>query len=312
MSGAVITKQEEGTFLVLFNRSGYVLNFSTNDFDVFTTNSIGEALCAKYGLSKGKSLTAYLNSASDENRLKLLSDLFHYYEENMEYEYNENYEDDLYWGSGISRYDERYARIYKKCKSIIDRLEGGSSAIAKTADDLKGKFSSEYMSQQIELMVSMQSTTPTNAIGLAKELIESCCKTILDELGIEWSKNDDVPQLTNKVMSALSLLPANIHETDQGVDAIKAVLGNLRAIPTKLAEIRNPFGSGHGKVHLFKDWKNAMRSWQLEVALHSLILSGVHMRNKSKSVCHPVSWKLKVFLDIMRDENDKKCPIYQN
>ena len=252
MTGAVITKQEEGTFLMLFNRSGYVLNFSTNDFDVFTTNSIGEALCAKYGLSKGKSLIAYLNSASDENRFKLLSDLFHYYEENMEYEYNENYEDDLYWGSSISRYDERYARIYKKCKTIIDRLEGGSSAITKTADDLKGKFSSEYMSQQIELMVSMQSTNPTNAIGLAKELIESCCKTILDELGIEWSKNDDVPQLTNKVMSALSLLPANIHETDQGADAIKAVLGNLRAIPTKLAEIRNPFGSGHGKSASFQ------------------------------------------------------------
>lgn len=46
MPGAVITKQEEGTFLMLFNRSGYVLNFSTNDFDVFTTNSIGEVLCA--------------------------------------------------------------------------------------------------------------------------------------------------------------------------------------------------------------------------------------------------------------------------
>ena len=88
---AEITKQEEGTFLMLFNRSGYVLNFSTNDFDVFTTNSIGEALCA------------YLNSATDENRFKLLSDLFHYYEDKMEYEYNEDYEDDLYWGSSISR-----------------------------------------------------------------------------------------------------------------------------------------------------------------------------------------------------------------
>lgn len=249
---AEITKQEEGTFLMLFIRSGYVLNFSTNDFDVFTTNSIEEALCAKYGLSKGKSLIAYLNSATDEKRFKLLSDLFHYYEDNMEYEYNENYEDDLYWGSSISRYDERYARIYKKCKTIIDRLEGGSSAIAKTADDLKGKFSSEYMSQQIELMVSMQLTNPTNAIGLAKELIESCCKTILDELGIEWSKNDDVYQLTNKAMSALNLLPANIQETDQGADAIKAILGNLRAIPTKLAEIRNPFGSGHGKSASFQ------------------------------------------------------------
>ena len=43
----MMTKQEEGIFLMLFNRIGYVLNFSTNNFDVFTTNSIGEALWAK-------------------------------------------------------------------------------------------------------------------------------------------------------------------------------------------------------------------------------------------------------------------------
>jgi len=249
---SMMTKQEEGTFLILFNRNGYVLNFSTNDFDVFTTNSVGEALCAKYTLSKGKSLNAYLNSASKENRFKLISDLFHYYKDNMEYEYNKNYEDDLYWGSGVSRYDEKYARIYQKCKAIMDRLEGSSSVIAKTADNLKEKFSSEYMSKQIELMVSIQSTNPTNAIGMAKELIESCCKTILEDLGIAWSKTDDVPQLTSKTMDVLNLLPANVQETDQGADAIKAVLGNLRAIPSKLAEIRNPFGSGHGKSASFQ------------------------------------------------------------
>ena len=250
MSG--ITKMEEGTFLMLFNRSGYVLNFSTNDFDIFTTNSIGEALCEKFGLSKGKSLTAYLNNASDENRFKLISDLFYYYKENMEYEYNENYEDDIYWVSSVSRYDERYARIYKKCKVIMDRLEGVPSVITKTADNLKNKFSSEYMSRQIELMVSMQLTNPTNAIGLSKELIESCCKTILDELNIEWGKNDDVPQLANKTLNALNLLPVNVQETDQGAEAIRAVLGNLRGIPTKLSEIRNPFGSGHGKSASFQ------------------------------------------------------------
>lgn len=61
------------------------------------------------------------------------------------------------------------------------------------------------MTQQIELMVSMQATNPTNAIGTAKELIESCCKTILDEMGIPWSKTDDVPQLTNKTLDALNL-----------------------------------------------------------------------------------------------------------
>ena len=35
-------------------------------------------------------------------------------------------------------------------------------------------------------------------------------------------------------------------------DRLKEILGNLRAIPTKLAEIRNPFGSGHGKSASFQ------------------------------------------------------------
>lgn len=93
---AVITKQEQGTFLMLFNRNGYVLDFTTNDFDIFTINSIGEALCTKYNLSKGKSLTTYLNNTSDENRLKLICDLFYHYQDNMKYEYSKDYEDDVY------------------------------------------------------------------------------------------------------------------------------------------------------------------------------------------------------------------------
>lgn len=247
----IITKKEEGIFLLLFNRDGYVLDFSNNSFDVFTTASIGEAIQTKYSLSKGKSLVAYLNDADDSNRTKLLVDLFHHYEEKMEYEFNKDYEDDFWWGSS-SRYNEKYAKLYQKCKEVVDRLEGSTVVITQTAEELKMKFSSEYLSRQIDLMVKMQVSDPTNAIGMAKELIESCCKTILDEKGIAYTKNDDVPQLADKTMDALNLLPANVQPTDRGADAIKAVLGNLRAIPTKLAEIRNPFGSGHGKSASFK------------------------------------------------------------
>ena len=107
------------------------------------------------------------------------------------------------------------------------------------------------MARQIKLMVSMQRTNPTEAIGKAKELIESCCKTILDEMGIPWSKNDDVSQLSGKVLKELDLLPDIIQPSDPGADSIKALLGNLRAIPSKLAELRNPYGSGHGKSASF-------------------------------------------------------------
>jgi len=241
-----ISRKEESVFLTLFIRNGYVLDFSDDEFNKFTLNSIGEALKEEYGLSKGKSLKAYLENASDRNRTKLLMDLFRHYEEKMEYEFNPEYEEDL-WMCDIKRYDERCAHIYRKCKAIINRLDGVVTAISQTADELKSKFSSRYLSAQIDMMKEMQTKNPTEAIGKAKELIESCCKTILDDLKISWIKNDDVPQLTSKVMKALNLLPENVQVTDKGADTIKAALGNLRAIPTELAKLRNLYGSGHGK-----------------------------------------------------------------
>lgn len=37
-----------------FNRDVYLLNFSTNDFDAFTMESVGNTLCDTYKQSKSK------------------------------------------------------------------------------------------------------------------------------------------------------------------------------------------------------------------------------------------------------------------
>ena len=87
---AVINSLEIGLFMKLFNRSGYVLNFSTCDFDVFTMESVGIPLCSQYGLSKGKSLMAFVNEADEKDVIKILCDLFEYYESRYEHEYTEN------------------------------------------------------------------------------------------------------------------------------------------------------------------------------------------------------------------------------
>ena len=84
-----ISHLERGIFLSLFNRGGYVLDFSMNDFDNFTLMSIGLALCDHYRESKGKSLTAFLNECTDAEALKLLNDLMDYYELHYESEYTE-------------------------------------------------------------------------------------------------------------------------------------------------------------------------------------------------------------------------------
>ena len=199
-------------------------------------------------MSKGKSLAAYVQNAPIENVEKLLKDLLSYYEENYEYEYTETEDEEEF---GYSRYDAEYARTYKKCRAYMDRILNITTPLAVNAAELKEKFSSEYLSKQIELMLKMQNENPTDAIGKAKELIESCCKTILDNKGVKWDKNWDMGRLTGETLNLLNLTPKSISGTDPVSENIKAVLGNLRGISTKLAEIRNPYGSGHGKSASF-------------------------------------------------------------
>ena len=133
----------------------------------------------------------------------------------------------------------------------MDRILNITTPLAVNAAELKEKFSSEYLSKKIELMLKMQNENPTDAIGKAKELIESCCKTILDNKGVKWDKNWDMGRLTGETLNLLNLTPKSISGTDPVSENIKAVLGNLRGISTKLAEIRNPYGSGHGKSASF-------------------------------------------------------------
>ena len=43
-------------------------------------------------------------------------------------------------------------------------------------------------------------------------------------------------------------MPKNISDDVKGAKSIKAILGNLKAIAQGVAELRNLYGSGHGKV----------------------------------------------------------------
>ena len=247
----LLNKVEIGAFLKLFNRGGYVLDFSTNEFDVFTLDSIGVAVCEKYQMSKGKSLMAYISDATPEEQFKLIKDLFEYYEFNYADEYMTSVDGKPI--AGNYRYSAEHASSYKKCKEIMDRVASSSIIpLTPSANNLKHKFSSEFLSQQIDIMLSMTTSNPTEAIGKSKELIESCCKTILEDRNIAWDKNWDVGQLVGETIKILKLMPKDIPETAPAAAEIKALLGNLRAITTNMATIRNAYGSGHGKSAAYK------------------------------------------------------------
>jgi hypothetical protein len=101
--------------------------------------------------------------------------------------------------------------------------------------------------QQLTQMEGAVDTDPELAIGKAKEFVESICKTILDERNVEHDRKDDLPTIVKKTTKALHLTTDDISDTAKAADTIKKMLNNLGTIVQGSAELRNAYGTGHGK-----------------------------------------------------------------
>lgn len=93
----------------------------------------------------------------------------------------------------------------------------------------------------------MQRKSPVEAIGKSKELIESCCKTILTKYKVQVESNWSVSRLCKETMSVLEITSKHVSEDFPEGAMIKRILGNLQGIASTIAELRNVHGSGHGK-----------------------------------------------------------------
>ena len=141
---------------------------------------------------------------------------------------------------------------YDQCRSILDRAKKTNPVITVQSNRIKDKFSSEYIEKQIASMLKGIDDNPTDAVGKAKELVESCCYTILEKSNIACSKNSDFPELYKKVAKLLRITPENISAEKPAANSIKALLGSLSSIAHNLGELRNVCGTGHGKSASYK------------------------------------------------------------
>jgi hypothetical protein len=89
---------------------------------------------------------------------------------------------------------------------------------------------------------------PALAIGSSKELVEATCKAILTSRNVPFSANADIPDLVALVAKELNLVAASVTDATKGAQSIRRVLGSLANTIQGLAELRNLYGSGHGKA----------------------------------------------------------------
>lgn len=136
---------------------------------------------------------------------------------------------------------------------FVGRLKiTGKESIQKKGVDIKKLLNADYVSQQINLMESSIENSPHISIGLAKELIETCCKSIFNERNETYDKNWDLPKLMKETTKLLKLTPDDIPNEARAASSIKQILGSLSSVVQGIGEVRNEYGSGHGKDGKFK------------------------------------------------------------
>ena len=110
----------------------------------------------------------------------------------------------------------------------------------KSADDT-------YVKRQLARIQHSLDKDPELAIGTAKDLLETVCKTILFERGERFPTGAEIPELVKLTSRILKLTPNDIPDEAKGSKTIKRLLSNLGAITQGIAELRNLYGTGHGR-----------------------------------------------------------------
>jgi hypothetical protein len=132
---------------------------------------------------------------------------------------------------------------------FIGRYVGvGITPAISTAKETLGGTDPGYVAQQITRMEVAVVNDPALAIGTAKELVETCCKTILNARQVQFSRSADLPELVKLTTRELELTPDNIPDKAKAADTVKRLLNNLATITQGVAELRNHYGTGHGKA----------------------------------------------------------------
>jgi len=211
---------------------GYVLNFSDRTFGEFVFEAVGVDIHGERytseGTSKARKLRAFWKLESAPLVGQLLLALIEY-DDSLDYPRN-----------------EETMGLRGKCQQIANRLLVGGPSLNPLKEHAR-VLNANHLADQIRRLEASVESDPSLAIGTAKELIETCCKTILAERGKPVAGTPDVSTLTKATLKELKLVPEGIPDAARGADVIKRLLSNLGTIGNGLAELRGLYGTGHGK-----------------------------------------------------------------
>ncbi len=140
-------------------------------------------------------------------------------------------------------YAERRTYLWNEFRPMLDLLERGalvpSDRIVTIAIE---RFDSANVQAAWSKALDRRSSDPEGAITMARTLLESVCKHILEEADVKYDDSPDISKLYKQTAEQLNIAPTQ--HTEQ---VFKQILGGCTSVVEGLGALRKRLSDSHGR-----------------------------------------------------------------
>ncbi|MCK9687275.1 abortive infection family protein [Scleromatobacter humisilvae] len=177
-------------------------------------------------------------------------------------------------------YAERRTYLWKEFEPLMDALETEAAPSDGLVSAAVEKFDSAHVQSAWSKALERRASDPEGAITMARTLLESICKHILEEGGAATDDAPDISKLYRQTAERLQLAPSQ--HTGQ---VFKQILGGCTAVVEGLGALRNRLSDAHGtgKVAVKPAPRHAELAVNLAGALAVYLLATKSARDESSN-----------------------------
>jgi hypothetical protein len=148
----------------------------------------------------------------------------------------------------FGHYEERRQFLWSEFSPVLTKLESIRRVpVSRSLDQILSTPTTEGVHEIWTRAQDRCASDPEGAITLARTLLETVCRHILESDGVTPDENWDLPKLYREVAQQLNLSPSQ--HTEQ---VFKQILGSCQQVVESLGALRNKLGDAHGKAQKVK------------------------------------------------------------
>ena len=141
----------------------------------------------------------------------------------------------------IATYEERRKYIRQEFQPVWDLMEGRQTQLSSSIQEAIQKIGSDAVHREWTKALARRTDDPEGAITMARTLLESVCKHILDDASVSYKTGEELPKLYSKCSTALKIAPSQHTE-----EIFRQILGGCAAVVEGLGALRNRISDAHG------------------------------------------------------------------